>query len=79
MINQQMENVMNFVLALLAALILSFSIPSESEAQIFRDQFGQKKGSYNNGVFRDQYGQKTGTFNNGILRDRYGQKRGSFR
>ena len=53
---------MRVVLVLLAGLLLSFSIPPSSEAQTYRNQYGQKTGTFKNGTFRNQYGQKTGTF-----------------
>ena len=70
---------MKFTMALLTALLISFSIPSSSEAQTSRDKYGNKTGTYNNGTFRNKYGQKTGTYNNGTYRNKYGQKTGTFK
>ena len=70
---------MKMILVLLIGFGLSFSIPSASEAQTYRNQYGQKTGTFKNGTFRNQYGQKTGTFKNGTFRNKYGQKTGTFK
>ena len=70
---------MRFVLALLAGFLISYSILPSSEAQTYRNQYGQKTGTFNNGTFRNKYGQKTGTFKNGTFRNKYGQKTGTLK
>ncbi len=70
---------MKFTMALLTALLISFSIPSSSEAQTSRDKYGNKTGSYKGGTFRDKYGNKTGSYKGGTFRDKYGNKTGSFK
>ena len=53
---------MKFIMILLTGLLIPFSISSLSEAQTYKDKYGNKTGSFKNGTFKDKYGNKTGSF-----------------